>query len=275
MKKFICAVSVMTFFILTLSGCGSIPDMTEDQEEMVSEYAVSLLLKYDAANHSRLVNVDKTIAAYETAKKIHDEAEAAYYQKLQEEEEKRKEEASKQDELNNNSQEESSSSSSASSSGGNGSGGRHDGTGGATVVDNTSIEEFLGISDFNVTYAGFDVMNDYPEESMDFVPYISASEGGDLCVVYFNVTNNSSAANTLDIINMVPMTYFKISINGDSFKSVVRTILDDDIAVYEGDFAAGETKRLVLIAEVKEGTVVDTLSLRITQGNDMLTKSLR
>ena len=276
MKKFICAICVMTFFILTLSGCGSIPDMTEDQEDMVSEYAVSLLLKYDAANHSRLVNVDKIITSYETAKKIHDDAEAAYYQKLQEEEEKRKEEASMQDELNNNSQNDTSSSSTtSSSSGGNGSGGRNDGTGGAVVVDNTSVEDFLGISGFSIVYAGFDVMNDYPEESMDFVPYISASEGGDLCIVYFNVTNTTSGANTLDIINMVPMTYFKLSVNGDNFKSVVRTILDDDLAVYEGNFAAGETKRLVLIAEVKEGTVIDTLNLRITQGSGTLTKSLR
>lgn len=277
MKKIICAICVMTFFILTLAGCGSIPDMTEEQEEMVSEYAVSLLLKYDSANHSRLVNVDSIITAYDTAKKLHDQAEEAYYRQLQEEEEKRKEEASKQEELNSSYSQENSSSSSASSSSskGDGSGSKNDGTGGAVVVDNTSIEDFLGLSGFNFVYAGFDVMNDYPEESMDFVPYISASAGGDLCVVYFNVTNNTSAANTLDIIGLVPMTYFKLSVNGDNFKSVVRTILEDDMAVYSGTFAAGETKRLVLIAEIKEGTSVSNLNLRISRGSDTLTKTLR
>ena len=118
-------------------------------------------------------------------------------------------------------------------------------------------------------------MNDYPEDSMDFVPYISASEGGDLCVVYFNVTNMSSDTNTLDILNMVPMTYFKLAINGDNFHSVLRTLLEDDMAVYEGDFAPSETKRLVLITEVREGTQISTVNLRITQGSDSLTKSLR
>ena len=211
MKKYLCAVCVMTFFILTLAGCGSIPDMTEDQEEMVSEYAVSLLLKYDAANHSRLVDVDNIISSYETAKRIHDQAEEEYYRKIEEEENKRKEEAEAQENKNSEySQETANSSSSHSGSEGGGSGsGRGDGNGGAVVVDNTSIEEFLGLSGFGITYAGFDIMHDYPEDSMDFVPYISASEGGTLCVVYFNVTNTSGTDNYLDIIDIVPMTYFK------------------------------------------------------------------
>jgi len=280
MKKFTCVICIMSLMVLTLAGCGSIPDMTEEQEKMVSEYAVSLLLKYDAANHSRLVDVDSTIAAYEAAQKLHDQAEEAYYKRIEEEENKRREEAQNQEDKNSEySQNTASSDSSGDGRGEGGSGeggsGINDGSGGAVVVDNASIEEFLGLSGFGFVYAGFDIMNDYPEDSMDFVPYISASEGGDLCVVYFNVTNMSSDTNTLDILNMVPMTYFKLAINGDNFHSVLRTLLEDDMAVYEGDFAPGETKRLVLITEVREGTQISTVNLRITQGSDSLTKSLR
>lgn len=278
MKKFTCVICITALLVLTLAGCGSVPDMTEEQEEMVSEYAVSLLLKYDEANHSRLVDVDSTIAAYEAAKKLHDQAEEAYYKRIEEEENKRREEAQNQDDKNS----EYSQNTAASDNNGNGhendgedGSGRNDGSGGAVVVDNASIEEFLGLSGFGFVYAGFDIMNDYPEDSMDFVPYISASEGGDLCVVYFNVTNMSSDSKTLDILNMIPMTYFKLAINGDNFHSVLRTLLEDDMAVYEGDFAPGETKRLVLITEVREGTQISTVDLRITQGSDSLTKSLR
>ena len=277
MKKFTCVICIMSLMVLTLAGCGSIPDMTEEQEEMVSEYAVSLLLKYDAANHSRLVDVDSTIAAYEAAKKLHDQAEEAYYKRIEEEENKRREEAQNQEDKNSEYSQNTAASDSSGDGHGNGEGGsgRDDGSGGAVVVDNASIEEFLGLSGFGFVYAGFDIMNDYPEDSMDFVPYISASEGGDLCVVYFNVTNMSSDTNTLDILNVVPMTYFKLAINGDNFHSVLRTLLEDDMAVYEGDFAPGETKRLVLITEVREGTQISTVNLRITQGSDSLTKSLR
>lgn len=278
MKKIVSVIAVSAFLLLTLAGCGGIPDMDAEQEEMVSEYAVYLLLKYDSENHSRLVNVDNFVTAYETAKRIHDQAEEEYYNKLAEEENKRREEAERQEELNSSYSQETPSQGGdyEYSEEGSGSGsGRGDGNGGATVVDTQSIEEFLGVDAFNFAYAGFDVLSDYPEDSMDFVPYISASEGGELCVVYFNVTNNRSEASTLDIIDIVPMTYFKLAVNGGSFKSVVRTILEDDIAVYSGTFAAGETKRLVLIAEIREGTVVDNLELRITKGSDTLTKSLR
>ena len=280
MKKFVSIIFIMSLLLLTFAGCGSIPDMTEEQEEMVSEYAVSLLLKYDAANHSRLVNVDSVIASYEAAKRLHDQAEEEYYRRIEEEENKRREEAQNQEDKNseysqNTPSSDSSGNGRGGSSDGEGGSGRNDGFGGAVVVDNASIEDFLGLSGFGFVYAGFDIMNDYPEDSMDFVPYISASEGGDLCVVYFNVTNMSSDTNTLDILNMVPMTYFKLAINGDSFHSVLRTLLEDDMAVYEGTFAAGETKRLVLIAEVREGTQISSVNLRINRGNDSLTKSLR
>ena len=281
MKKIVCAIAIMSLFILTLAGCGSIPDLDAEQEEIVSEYAVSLLLKYDSENHSRLVNVDSYINAYETAKRLHDQAEEAYYNKLAEEENKRREEAEKQDELNSSYSQETPSQGGNSSSLENdseSSGARGDGTGGATVVDTRTIEDFLEIDGFSVAYAGVDVMDIYPATALaeDFVPYISASEGGKLCVVYFDVTNTQSVDAVLDTINMVPLPFFKFAINGENrYVSAVKTILEDDFAMYSDSFAAGETKRLVIVFEVREGTEVTTLNMRITRGSESLTKSLR
>lgn len=56
MSKLICPVAIL---VLTLTGCGSqVPDMTEEQREAISEYAVQLLLKYDTNNNSRLVDLE-------------------------------------------------------------------------------------------------------------------------------------------------------------------------------------------------------------------------
>ena len=281
MKKFVCAIAVISLSILMLTGCGSIPNLDAEQEEMVSEYAVSLLLKYDSENHSRLVNVDSYINAYETAKKIHDQAEEAYYKRLAEEEEKRREEAEKQDELNSSYSQETPSQGGGNSSSDGGSGsssGRGDGTGGATVVDARTIEDFLELEGFSVEYAGFDVMDIYPATALaqDFVPYISVSEGGNLCVVYFDVTNTQSADAMLDTINMIPLPFFKFAVNGENrYVSAVKTILEDDFSMYSSSFSAGETKRLVIVFEVREGTEVTALNMRITRGGESLTKSLR
>lgn len=55
-KRLICPVAILA---LTLTGCGAqIPDMTDEQREAISEYAVQLLLKYDTNDTSRLVDLE-------------------------------------------------------------------------------------------------------------------------------------------------------------------------------------------------------------------------
>lgn len=56
LKRMVCPVVILVFI---LTGCGSrIPDMTEEQQEAISEYAVQLLLKYNTNNSSRLVDLE-------------------------------------------------------------------------------------------------------------------------------------------------------------------------------------------------------------------------
>lgn len=58
MKKIrvsLCILGVM----MTFSGCGGrIPDMTEEEQEAISEYAAGLLLKYNTNQSSRLVDLE-------------------------------------------------------------------------------------------------------------------------------------------------------------------------------------------------------------------------
>ena len=58
MKKIrvsLCILGVMMIF----SGCGGrIPDMTEEEQEAISEYAAGLLLKYNTDQDSRLVDLE-------------------------------------------------------------------------------------------------------------------------------------------------------------------------------------------------------------------------
>lgn len=64
--KLFCTVAIL---ILTLTGCGSqIPNMTEEQREAISEYAVQLLLKYDTNETSRLVDLETLVQEPETTK---------------------------------------------------------------------------------------------------------------------------------------------------------------------------------------------------------------
>lgn len=269
MRKSFFFCSVILLMLATLSGCGNMPALTSDQEEMVSEYAASLLLKYDSENHTRLVpEAESFIALYDLNKEMHDKAEEDYYNAILEEENKRIEEDRTQQEQNQAYMDSTSNNSSSESEGST-----NDGTGGATVVDARPISDILGLSGFSFDYAGADVMKVYPEDAEDASVTVIANNGADLLVVYFNVCNNSSSVQNLDMLGISPIV--KLSVNKGAYNSVMKSFHEDDLVCFNSDFEAGETKRLILVTEVREGTVVSNLDMRISHGGDSITKSLR
>lgn len=273
MKKGIAMISVIAMATMTLAGCASIPNMTEEQTELVSEYATALLLKYDSENHSRLVDTTEFMNSYIAAMQLYNASKENYEAKLEEaaiDEETRKEETLNQANANaeyNNSDATDEDITVVVSN--------NDGTGGATVVNNTSISDYLGYEDFSFDFSGYRLLKSYPENSgneMFFV--IDATKGNELLVVYFDVTNKSGSKTKLDIFNK--NVSFKIGVNGAGEKTSFKTMLEDDLSEYLGEFNSNETKQLVLLLEVKEGTQVDNLTISVAlPGKESIKKILK
>lgn len=261
MKRILVPFALICCVLLT--SCGSIPKLSSDETEMVTEYAASLLLKYDSANHSRLVDTSQFLDKYYAAVKNYEDGKKAYYDALEREEEQRRREAEAQERANeayNN-----------------------DGTGGATVVETTGqtktqasnipIAEFLGLGDFTIDYSDYALLDSYPEDTEDLYFSLSATKGKKLLVLYFNTVNNASSVKTLDIFNM--KAAFRISVNGGNYTRVFETMLGDVLSEYLGDFDAGESKRLALVLEVPEDISIQTLSMTIKTDGGTLTKNLQ
>lgn len=261
-RRIFCILIAAFMFV---TGCGSIPKMTDEQTELVSEYSVSLLLKYDKDNHSRLTDTSAFMTLYNTARENHDKAEAAYYENKAKEEAKRRAENEAQESANKEYEGKGKTSDSGKS--------KSDGTGGAKVVDATSIEDFLGLSDFIISYAGCDVLDVYPEDETSAIKSVKASQNKELLVLYFNIKNKASSKKTLDMNSLGPA--FMTFVNGTSYGCTPTYNLEDDMHFYCDSFKAGETKRLVLIAEIKKGTKVNELELRITKAGKSITKTLK
>ncbi len=252
---------------LVMTACGSIPKLSADETEMVSEYAASLLLKYDSENHSRLVDTTAFFEKYNAAVKNYQDQEKAYYDAVEREAEQRRREAEAQEKANeayNN-----------------------DGTGGATVVNadgagnktetfsDMPIAEFLGLSDFTINYAGCEIMDAYPKDPGDVGFSLSALHGNTLLVLFFDVTNNSGSDKELDLsYNAISVTY-KVSVNGSKYTRIMDTMLPDSLLGYTESFAGNETKKVSLILEVPAGTLVESLSMTITSDKGTLTKELQ
>lgn len=244
MKKIsilLCGIGLSCF----LTGCGNtMPELTEEENDLITEYAVSLLLQYDKNSTSRLID----LAAYEEERGIIEE----------------NAEAVKEAEALDAESEEERSSLEVDTE----------------VVDLTeeakasTIEEFYGIDGFSFQYMGYDFKTEYPdmaENEADAFFAMEATEGMQLMIMKFHVINQYGTE--LNMLNYD--TKLRVSINGESSKSALSTMLLNDLQTYKGIPEADGSTELVVIVEVPNGTNVDTLSLTLRNGSDSTTISLQ
>lgn len=230
---------------LSLTGCGSaIPDMTEEETHIISEYAANLLLKYDKNYEVKVVD---TTAYHEELKRQEEEARKA--------EEAAAKEAAK---LEEEAAKESGSSSS----------------GKAEIQTVSSIEEFYGLSGVQIRYGGFGVYESYPEqtEGEDLFFALGSTDGKKLLVLFFDVTNISGSEAEVNLLDLDPK--IKISVNGGTNQNPLFTMLPDELTAYEGTLGADETVRTVLVTEIPTGESEAvsgiTLTLKNAEGSAQL-----
>lgn len=242
MKKHWLKVSAyIAIMMLALTGCGSsMPQLTQEEEQMVGEYAAKILLKYDANNRSRLVSREEVAI---------------------EEEKQKQREAAKQEILGTSSdaqqgmepvedtpvvevgQE----------------------TGGGSYG---SPETFFELPEgMVITYNGNLVSESYPQDQdADSYFALDAAEGKKLLVLQFNVANQSGADQDIDFLSHNAV--IRLQINGGKSQTVLTTMLMDDLSTYIGNVSAGGSVDLVLLAEVDSSMVDNISSLSLSLKND-------
>lgn len=232
-----------------LTGCGNtMPELTEEENDVITEYAVNLLLKYDKNTSSRLVD----LADYEEENDMDSENDSP------EEDNDALEEETTPDEEN-----------------------------GLPVADTevvdiseeanaSSIEEFYSINGFSFQYTGYELKKEYPdmtENEADAFFAMEATPGMQLLVLKFQTVNQSSYETELNMLNYG--TRMRVSVNGESPKSVLSTMLLNDIQTYKETVEANGATELVAVVEVPEGTYVEDISLILKSDSDSTTISLQ
>ena len=223
---FLCGITAA----ILMTGCGSVmPDLTEEETEIISEYAAGVLLKYDRVHGGRLMSE----AEYEMEenKKAEREAAASAAEQQNEEENAAEESAASDTEVVDVSQD-------------------------AEVVVPSTIEEYYDIQDITFQYTGYELTDSYPSDSEEDNVFFAmdATEGMQLLVLKFTATNVSSADQTLDMIGYG--VRFKVSVNGGSGENVLSTMLLNDMQNYKGVISAGTGTELVSIVEVPQANTV-------------------
>ena len=138
-NKFVRASALLLSCSIFMTGCGfvDIPDLSDEQTELISEYAVNLLLKHAQGSNERILSAEEVQKA---------ESEAAAEEKAHANEKAgvNSKNSAKQDKENADTSSKNSSD-------------------GAAVTD-TSISDFFGIQGVDIEFRDFDVCSSYPDD---------------------------------------------------------------------------------------------------------------
>lgn len=230
--------------VFALGGCVSaIPELSEDETEIVTQYMADLLLKYDANYQDTLLNEEELALALE------EEAVKAEEAKAQEEEQTRleaeKAQASQADEIE--------------VVGGNSSGSNSNSA--ATVGTIADMPGALGLTDTDFDYLGYEICSQYPSEEGALYFAMTPTQGNELLILKFNLANVSGEEYSVDMMSMGAS--FAIGINGGSYTAALTTLLENDLSMLMDTLPVESGKEVVLVTEVPEGTTIDSIVLYV------------
>ncbi|MDE7231749.1 MAG: hypothetical protein K2N37_01540 [Lachnospiraceae bacterium] len=238
MKKVSVLLCGLAVALLT-AGCGEMPDLTQEETDLIAEYAAGILLKYDRDQINRLVDIpiDEEV-----------EEEALPPEEAEEQTEPEEEESTAVVDVSQDEETE------------------------PTV---SSVEQYYGVPNVMITYTGYEVADSYPpsSEGEDIVFSMEASAGTQLLVLKFNAQNLSGEDQNLNMLGYGAR--FRVSVNGESSKGALATMLVNDMQTYNDVIPASSTVELVSIVEIPQGTNVGSIDMILRGGEQDATLRLQ
>ena len=234
MRKRFCFLFIICIFIFTMIGCGNeIPEMSEEESAMVSNYAATLLLKYDANYQTKLLNQEQLEKEEQMQKQIQEEADRLAALEAEKEAKKLEEQQAKESE----------------------------GQSSVETVTYVDPAEFLGLDGISISYNGVEYFDQYPKDGEDLYFATTATEGCKLSVVHLGLSNQTAEVRTIDVFST--NARFKVSFNDGDYHSIMSTLFTEDFSVFNGELQPGECIDTVLLMELKEEDCVDVNALNL------------
>lgn len=224
---------------ILLSACANqIPDMTEEQNAMVAEYAAAELLQHSGNYHSRLVD---TSVPNENAKEEEGVVEESSGNESEKDVTNQETEGSGVLDENTMQTEENES---------------VDGMDAEAEMPAMTIAQVLGLSGVEVNYTGYRVYDSYPDEEVspeNMFFAMDASNGMKLLVLTLDITNVTTEPVQLD--TMALSAKYRVILNGEYKKNSLVTMLDNDFTAFKKGIEAGETISSVVVTEIEQESV--------------------
>lgn len=237
-------LGLMALSAVLLTGCvDSMPELTDEESAIVTEYAAGLILKYSPYYDYKLVSAEEVAAAKAAEQAL---LEAAEQQETDEQEETQ----TQPDEQEASGQPE------------NQSGEPGQETPAEEVILSAEDMDFaaeLGIDDLTLRYQSFELCDSYPRNSSGF--RVNAAQGRKLLVVHFGL--GTAAGENVDCNLFNYGMRMRMNINDTTSATALSTMLPDELMSYIDVIPAGGTADVVAVAEVNDMTEDEIASLTI------------
>lgn len=230
--------------MLLLTGCAGDVNLSEADNVRVAQYAADLLLKYDSNYKERLLTAQEAKEAEEKLRRAAEKE--AELQALLETNNKASTQDSQKDESGEQTESEAETSANE------------------TVVS-YNINDVLKEDGFQFTYAGYDVVEAYPEvteNNQDISMEVRAASGKRLLIVKVNVENTTGTKAECNLFEKDISG--SVVINGETKADSMVTMLLNDLGTLKTEVEAGVPYESVLVFEIPEtAATVEKLELNI------------
>lgn len=236
MLKKVTAALMTGLLIISLAGCGQnqIPDLTDDQMQLMGEFAAINLMKYDANSRSRLVDYTDMLST--------PEPEPTQEPAPQEPDEQEPEGMDPVDDTP------------------------------VTTAPGSEAENSYTVADvlelpqgMNVVFMEHALYDVYPEGDEGSLA-LSATEGNKLLVLAFSIINATGQDQEVDFLALSPQ--FRITVNEDYIRRALVTMLEDDMTTFIGTIPNAGAASAVLVIEVDTVTAENISSISLDIKND-------
>ena len=223
--------------LVCLTGCTKTMELTDEENHMIAEYAAELLLKHDVHYEDKYFEF-LDIKDDKTDKDAEDNTTESTT------------EESTTEEITQGGTQETDTTQEAESN---------------YVDSNVNIGELLGETAVSIQYDNYMIVDKYPATDHDgaFI-YLEASEGMQLLVLQFQVSNVTGEAVDLDLLEKD--VEYRLVVNESKSAKSMLTILMDDLSTLQSSIGPGETETAVLVFQISKDYVnqIQDIEMKIT-----------
>ena len=237
LKRSIIAALCAMIISVMLIGCGEeVPELSDEENEMVAEYAVGVLSKHMKSSNNRLIDVSNLEESYEE--------DAPLQVEVPKEEEMPEEIEAELPETETGTEENQFSS---------------------TFSDASaySLSDLLKTDGIEIRYEGYELCSSYPTGDGGASYFaIDANSGNCLFVVHYTLINHAGSDQMIDLSGTG--LRMRVNADGNGNQKFLKTMLPEDLFSYQAILGADSQSDLVAIAEIPAVNEADLGTVTIT-----------